>query len=261
MNWFHQLKAGVRHWLNVVDDHSIHSPFFFDFYNRVVRGATNESEFEEIEKMRLHLLTDTTVLADVDLGAGSHMLQENKRTLADIARVSLSPREVVEFYNRLIHYVDAHRIVELGSCLGITTLYLAQKENTEVFTFEGSRALANVSLTNYEYFDQKNIHLIEGNIDSTLPDFVQNPAKISFVLMDANHRYAPTMKYFSLLTRRLDEKSVVVVDDIHWSAEMEKAWEELCSHPLVYGSVDLFRCGILFFDPALNRQHFIWSLN
>jgi len=61
--------------------------------------------------------------------------------------------------------------------------------------------------------------------------------------------------------RRLDEKSVVVVDDIHWSVEMEKAWEELCRHPLVYGSVDLFRCGILFFDPALNRQHFIWSLN
>ena len=251
----------MRHWLNVVDEHSIHSPFFFDFYNRVVRGKSNESEFEEIEKIRFNLLTNTTALADVDLGAGSRALKGNTRTLADIARVSLSPREVVEFYSRLIHYVDAHRIVELGSCLGITTLYLAQKQNTQVFTFEGSRALANVSLTNYEYFDQKNIHLIEGNIDSTLPDFVQNPAKISFVLMDANHRYAPTIKYFSLLMRRLDEKSVVVVDDIHWSAEMEQAWGELRRHPLVYGSVDLFRFGILFFDPTLNRQHFIWSLN
>ena len=257
----HQLKAGFRHWLNVVDEHSIHSPFFFDFYKRVVHGKTSEKELDEIEKIRFHLLSDTTALSDVDLGAGSHTLQEKKRTLADIARISLSSREVVEFYYRLIHYVDAHRIVELGSCLGITTLYLAQKKNTEVFTFEGSPALANVSLTNYEYFDQKNIHLIEGNIDSTLPDFIQNPAKISFVLMDANHRYGPTMKYFFLLMRRLDEKSVVVVDDIHWSLEMEKAWAELCRHPLVYGSVDLFRCGILFFDPALNRQHFIWSLS
>jgi hypothetical protein len=29
---------------------------------------------------------------------------------------------------------------------------------------------------------------------------------------------------------------------------------------LVYGSIDLYRCGILFFDPALNKQHFILSL-
>jgi len=197
LNWLHQLKAGFRHWLNVVDEHSIHSPFFFDFYKRVVHGKTGKRELEEIEKIRFHLLSNNTALSDVDLGAGSHTLQENKRTLADIARISLSPREVAEFYYRLVHYVDAHRIVELGSCLGITTLYLAQKKNTEVFTFEASPALANVSLTNYEYFDQKNIHLIEGNIDSTLPDFIQNPAKISFVLMDANHRYGPTMKYSS----------------------------------------------------------------
>ena len=118
-----------------------------------------------------------------------------------------------------------------------------------------------MALTNFEYFDQKNIHLIEGNISSTFPEFLQDPAKVNFALMDANHQYAPTMKYFSLLMRRLDENSVVVVDDIHWSAEMETAWGELLLHPLVYGSVDLFRCGILFFDPSLNRQHFIWSLN
>jgi len=207
------------------------------------------------------VLPTRTVLPIADLGAGSLTLKGNKRTLADIARTSLSPKALVEFYSRMVQFSDAHRIVELGSCLGITTLYLAQKKNTQVFTFEGSPALANVSLTNYEYFDQKNIRLIEGNIDSTLPEFVQDPAKINFVLMDANHTYGPTLKYFSLLMRRLNEQSVVVVDDIHWSEQMETAWEELRHHPLVYGSVDLFRCGILFFDPALNRQHYVWSLN
>lgn len=196
-----------------------------------------------------------------DLGAGSLALKGSQRSLADIARTSVSPRELTELYARIIANMEAHRIVELGSCLGITTLYLAQKEGAQIFSFEGSAALANVALTNYEYFDQKNIRLIEGNINSTFPEFLQDPAKINFVLMDANHRYEPTMKYFFWLMRRLDENSVVVVDDIHWSEEMEKAWEELRTHPLVYGSIDLFRCGILFFDPSLNRQHFTWSLN
>jgi len=257
---FHQTKAFVRHWLNKVDDHSIHSPFFFDFYRKVVRARTEKDSFADVEKIRSNLLVDPTVVTLDDFGSGSSGLTGNKRTLADIARTSISPQHVAEFYVRLLHFINAKRIVELGSCLGITTLYLARKKNSEVFTFEGSPSLINVSLTHFEYFNQQNIRLIEGALDSTLPDFLQNPAKINFVLMDANHRYAPTMKYFSLLMRRLDEKSVLVIDDIHRSAEMEKAWEELHHHEIVYGSVDLFRCGILFFDPGLNRQHFTWSL-
>ena len=78
--------------------------------------------------------------------------------------------------------------------------------------------------------------------------------------MDANHLYDPTLRYYQLLTKRLYEKSVVVIDDIHRSPQMQKAWNEIKSDVLVYGSVDLYRCGILFFDPMLRKQHFIWSL-
>jgi hypothetical protein len=47
----------------------------------------------------------------------------------------------------------------------------------------------------------------------------------------------------------------MVVDDIHDNAGMEKAWTEIRNHGLVYVSVDLYRCGILFFDPSLTKQH------
>ena len=261
MTILHHVKAFVRHWLNEVDEHSIHSPFFFDFYRKVIRGKTDETLFAEIEKLRTYLQSNETLITAEDPGAGSSGPARGKRTIADIANTSISPKNLTELYTRIIGFINAKRMVELGSCLGVTTLYLARKNDSEVFTFEGNADLINVSLTNFEYFNQQNIHLIEGNLDSTLSDFLQNPAKINFVLMDANHRYAPTMKYFSMLVRRLDEKSIVVVDDIHWSPEMEKAWNELRKNELVYGSVDLFRCGILFFDPALNRQHYIWSLH
>ena len=75
--------------------------------------------------------------------------------------------------------------------------------------------------------------------------------------MDANHRYEPTIRYFELLLKKVHEKSVLIVDDIHHSCDMEKAWKEMQRHRLVYGSADLFRCGILFFDPSLNKQHVI----
>jgi predicted O-methyltransferase YrrM len=257
---YHQLKAYVKHWLTVVDQHSIHSPFFFDFYKKVIQNKDSHTRFAEIEKLRTNLLANPTELLIEDFGAGSKTLIGAKRKIADIAKTSLTPSAYARLYYNIIQFQEAKNVVELGTSLGITSLYLAQEELCQVTTFEGSHASANVALTNFEYFDKKNIELIEGEIQSTLSEFVQHPAKINFVLMDANHRYEPTLHYFELMMRRLDEKSIVVIDDIHWSKEMERAWDELRNSQLVYGSVDLFRCGILFFDPALNGQHFVWSL-
>ena len=257
---YHRLKAYIKHWLNVVDQHSIHSPFFFDFYTKVIKNQNGQSRFDEIEKLRAALLRDRSEITIEDFGAGSHKLKGAKRKLSDIASISLTPAKYARLYHDIIGYLEAKNVVELGTSLGITSLYLAKNKECAVTTFEGSHALANVALTNFEYFDKKNIELLEGDLTSTLPECRQHPTKINFVLMDAHHRYEPTLRYFNLLMRRLNEKSIVILDDIHWSEEMERAWNELRQSQLVYGSIDLFRCGILFFDPDLNRQHFVWSL-
>ncbi len=259
----HLLKSYLSHWLNKVDEHSIHSPFFYDFYVNVIRKSREAAEIKEIEKIRANLLENNSSIEMQDLGAGTSKVRNGNRTLADITKLSASPvrrSSLSSLYTHIIDYCAAKYIVELGTSIGLNALYLASKKDGQVFTFEGSKALANVALTHFEYFESKNIHLIEGNIDKTLPEFLQKTDKLNFVLMDANHRYEPTMRYFELLTRRLNEKSIVVVDDIHWSPEMESAWKQLYRHKLVYGSIDLYRCGILLFDPALNRQHFILSL-
>lgn len=163
-------------------------------------------------------------------------------------------------YLQIIKHIEANYVIELGTAMGLNTLYLASPKDVRVFTFEGRKSMIDIALTHFELFEKKNIKLIEGNIDQTLSVFLQSPEKIPFALIDANHRYEPTLRYFNQLVRRMNEKSVLVIDDIHWSAEMEKAWLELSRHELVYGSIDLYRCGILFFDPALNKQHFILSL-
>lgn len=242
-----------------MDEHSIHSPFFFDFYVNVIKASKQDEGHEPVEAIRTSLLENKTPIEMADLGAGSHRHNGNT-TIAQVAKVSLSSVRLSNLYERICHYNDSKYIVELGTAMGINTLYLANNNSKKVFTFEGSQSLINIALTHFELFDKQNIKLIEGNIDKTLPQFLQATDKINFVLMDANHRYEPTIRYFNQLVRRLNEKSIVVIDDIHWSEEMEKAWKELHKHELVYGSIDLYRCGILFFDPALNKQHFILSL-
>jgi predicted O-methyltransferase YrrM len=120
--------------------------------------------------------------------------------------------------------------------------------------------MVNIALTHFEAFEITNIKLVEGNIDQTLPDFLQLSEKIDFVFMDANHRFEPTLRYFNLLMKRMTPRGIIVMDDIYYSPEMTQAWNALRTHKVVYGSVDLFRMGILFFDPALNHQHYTWSV-
>lgn len=262
MSRYFQVKAFINHWLDAVEEHSLHSPFFFDLYDKLIK-SDSEEDFSEIENIRANLLKNETLINVNDLGSGSTVssLQGSKRKIADIAAVSLTPAHLAKLYFKICEYTEVRNVVELGTSMGLTTLYFSELPDCKVQTFEGSHALANIALTNFEYLDKKNIRLVEGDIANTLPRFLQdNLAKIGFALVDANHRYAPTIQYFEWLMKRFNEKSIMVIDDIHHSPEMERAWNELKKHYLVYGSVDLFRCGILFFEPGLNRQHFVWAL-
>jgi predicted O-methyltransferase YrrM len=257
---FHQVKSYINHWLHEVDEHSIHSPFFYDLYTRTVDNKKHREDIYLLQKLRTSLLDNDTVLSIEDMGSGGKKNPQVNRTIADLALHSVTPAQIALFYLDLLYYSKAKRVVELGTSLGLTSLYLAQKKDAMIYTFEGSHSIANAAITNFEWAEQKNIELIEGNIDNTLYRFLEQTQKVDFVLIDANHLYGPTMRYYQFLTKRLTEKSVVIIDDIHRSPEMEKAWREIKSDVLVYGSVDLYRCGILLFDPVLNKQHFVWSL-
>ncbi len=255
MSTFFRATKIVEHWLLEVDEHSIHSPFFFDFYNKVLKAKTAQ-DFSKLEKLQTDLLSNREkVLLDQPNS------KPKKKSLSEITKDFALPRQYSALYLRIIKYLKAKRIVEIGTSLGITTLYLAEQEAAQVYTFEANHALANIALTNFEYFEKKNVHLIEGKMDVTLSNFFQDTTKVNFAVIDCSVGHDLTLKFFNLLMRRLNEKSIVVINNIYRSKETEKAWTWLKVHELVYGSINLRECGILFFEPSLNKQHFIFSLN
>jgi predicted O-methyltransferase YrrM len=72
-------------------------------------------------------------------------------------------------------------------------------------------------------------------------------SNIDLLYIDGNHRYEPTIRYFEEAWPHLNEYSVVVFDDIHWSSEMEKAWHQVIKDPRITLSIDLFFIGLVFF--------------
>jgi predicted O-methyltransferase YrrM len=77
---------------------------------------------------------------------------------------------------------------------------------------------------------------------------------LGLVFVDGNHRKAPTLRYFEQLLAASNGQTVLVFDDIHWSAGMEEAWAEIMAHPAVTLSIDLFFIGIVWLNPDFKEK-------
>lgn len=193
-----------------------------------------------------------------DLGAGSKVTKSSKRAIASIVRNAEKSPVLAQLLFRLIDYTKPKTIIDLGTSLGLTTLYQASVDKTtQVVTFEGCPETAKIAIANFQKLNRKNITLIQGNIDSTLPEALTKVEKIDFAFFDANHRYEPTIRYFKECLKKSHEESLFVFDDIHWSKEMEKAWEEIKNHNEVTITIDLFFIGLVFFRKKQPKQNFI----
>ncbi len=144
---YQQVKSYINHWLLEVDEHSIHSPFFYDLYTRTVDNKKNREDIYILQKLRTSLLDNDTVLAIDDLGSGGKKNPQVNRTIAELALNSVTPPQIALFYLDLLYYSKGKRVVELGTSLGLTSLYLAQKKDAMVYTFEGSHSIANAAIT------------------------------------------------------------------------------------------------------------------
>ena len=242
-----------KYWLNKVSHHSLHSPFFFGFYHQVI--AQKKILNPEIESIRKDLKKDESLIRMNDLGAGSLVSSSKNRSIATIARHGMSSPRFSSFLSCLIDFTQSKNIIELGTSLGINSLYMSQNPNVKLYTFEGDQRLVNLAHENFSKLNRKNIRIVEGNIDHTLSTFLTTCGQVDLAYIDANHRYTPTINYFKQILAYCDKSSIIVFDDIHWSLEMKRAWIEILSNKQVTASIDLFDAGIVFFEPNLSGFH------
>lgn len=236
---------------------SIHSPFISELCHQCIRSSQTYYAFRQIEQLRKSLYKNQQAIQVNDLGAGSRKNFHNERKISKIARHSISSRKTSQLLFKLINKFQPSSVLELGTSLGINTLYLAKALHTaQIITLEGCSNIAQVARQNFAKGGCTHIELLEGDIDHTLPTALDKIASLDFVFFDANHRYAPTIQYFELCLRKAHKKSIFVFDDIYWSSEMQQAWAEIKAHPQVTLSLDLFQVGLVFFESGLKPQHF-----
>ena len=238
--------------------HGTHSPFIFHFITKVLNDRKRYPEYDTVEDLRSRLLNDKTMLTIEDLGAGSAVSKTNQRTIGDIAKNSAKSGKIGQLLFRIVKEYQPPTILELGTSLGITTSYLSlAKPGAQLITMEGAHEVAEAARKNFRDAGIKNVHVEEGNFDTTLTAVLGRLSSVGLAFIDGNHRREPTERYFLELLPGINNDSILIFDDIHWSREMESAWATIRAHPLVRCSIDLFFTGLVFFRQEFReKQHF-----
>jgi predicted O-methyltransferase YrrM len=212
-----------------------------------------------VQKLKKQLELDQRLLQVTDFGAGSKF--PGRKSIAQLAKTSHQPK-VSKLLCSIVDYYQPKLIVELGTSLGLSALHMAAAApDTDILTIEGCPYISKVAKENFQRLGFHNIQLVVGEIGEKLNQAIAGLEKIDLLFVDANHRYEPTLDYFSRCSSKFHSDSLVVIDDIHWSDSMEQAWKKIQSFESVTMTVDLFYAGVVFFKRDFTKQHFVLPLN
>ena len=237
--------------------HGIHSPFVYELLDKVIYDKTAYLEYETVGRIRKELLSRTDEIEITDLGAGSTVNKSNKRKVADIAKNSAKGGKWGELLFRLSKRFEPETMIELGTSLGIGSLYQSLgNPNGKLTTFEGCPNTAAIARNQFQKA-KVNPTIIEGNFDHTLKPFLNSIEKLDWAFIDGNHQKEPTIRYFEQCLEKCHNDSVLLFDDIYWSKGMADAWENIKAHERVNVTLDLFQVGIVFLRREQPKQHFV----
>ncbi len=248
----------LKHRLNAKTRHGVHSPFAYRLIDRIIYDFRAKSVYDEIETLRKVLLKDEREISITDLGAGSHVNNNKKKQIRALAKNALKSASLAQLIHRLAADANPRTIIELGTCLGITTAYLAKAAPTSrVISIEGCPETAAIARENLQKLNVQNAELLVGNFDELLPRVISEIPELDFVFIDGNHRKEATLNYFEWCLPRLGQNSIMIFDDIYWSRGMKEAWLKIKAHPQVTVTIDLFWIGLVFVHKGQAKEDFL----
>jgi len=197
------VKDYLQHRLLAQNRHGLHSPFVYTLLDEVIYDFRAHKVYIEIENKK-------------------RALQPNSR------RKGNRPKTDQLIY-RLAKRLSPAGIVEIGTGMGISKLYLA-------------KAAPQASLVSLEH-------------DGSLKHSTAKLQAADFVFVNY---YNPDnlLNCFELLLPKLNHDSVVVINNSYAHPAAKQNWQHIKANPQVTVTVDLFWLQLAFFRKGQAKEHF-----
>jgi predicted O-methyltransferase YrrM len=253
-----QIKSYIKFLWHSKNEHAVHSPFVFTLLTKCFYDKKFKPEYSILENYKNELLQNKNTIEITDFGAGSRVFKSNTRQIAQIAKTAgISPRRAQLLY-RIVNYFQPKNILEIGTSLGLATSALSLgNPKALITTLEGCPNTMNQCQLQLQKFNINNVNCITTEFTNYFKSFDFRLSTFDFIYFDGNHSKKATLDYFELLLPTITNETLWIFDDIHWSADMEEAWQIIRKHPKVSVSIDTFQWGLVFFRYEQPKQHFI----
>ena len=252
------IKSYLNFLWNSKNEHGVHSPFVFNLVTKCFYDKKQYPEYSILKNYRNSLLQNKNTIEVTDFGAGSRVFKSNTRAINQIARNAGISKRRAELLFRITNYFQSESILEIGTSLGLaTSALLLGNVKSKISTIEGCYNTLYVAQKQFEEFGFKNITSINTEFSSYLKNYQLAIINYQLIYFDGNHSKEATLEYFELLLPTINNETVWIFDDIHWSPAMEAAWEIIKNNPKVTVTIDTFQWGIVFFRTEQPKEHFV----
>jgi predicted O-methyltransferase YrrM len=260
----HIVKAYIKFLWHSKNQHGVHSPFVYSlvtkcFYDTKTKPDPSDSEqakqYKILKAYRNDLLRNKNTIEVTDFGAGSRVFKSNTRQISKIAQTAGITPKRAELLYRIVNYFKPDYVMEIGTSLGLATSALSLGNmNAKIITLEGCPQTSGQAQLQFEKYNFKNVTSVVTEFETYFKDF--RLSTFDLIYFDGNHSKKATLEYFELLLPTITNETVWIFDDIHWSADMEDAWEIIKTHPKVTVTIDTFQWGLVFFRYEQEKEHF-----
>ena len=250
---FIRFRARARH----RQGRGVHPPFAHQFIREVVFGKDLPG-LEGIEDLRGILRGNRKTLKVSDLGAGSRQGPGELRSIRKLVKYSAVNAKKGRLLARIARHLQFPVMIELGTGTGISSLYLGMScPQAKVLSCEGSPAIAALARQNIRQLGVSNIEVCDDVFLEWLPRVLNQSAGELFVFLDGDHRGERLLQYCNMIIDSGLSRAVIVLDDIHWSGDMNLAWKTLLKRSEISLSLELYNTGIIFYGYDIQKSHFV----
>lgn len=252
-----EIKSYLHFLWNSKNEHGVHSPFVFSLVTKCFYDKKNKPEYTLLKDYRKALLENKNTINVTDFGAGSRVFKSNKRQISRIAQTAGISSKRAELLFRITQYFQSKSILEIGTSLGLATSALALgNPKAKIITLEGCPATSKIAKDQFQQFNFNEIESITSQFESFLNADNLCLKNFDLIYFDGNHSKKATLTYFEQLLPTVNNETLWIFDDIHWSKDMEEAWEQIKEHPKVRVTIDTFQWGFVFFRQEQAKEHF-----
>jgi len=226
----------------------INDEFVKDFRKHILKNKIPSEVYKRIENIRHSQYSNYEIIDGADFGAGTRA-GNKKRTIAGFAKNAVISGRQGKILFKMVNHYQPDLVVELGTGLGIGTLYMALgNPQAKLITIEGNKKLASVAANIFTGEGINTIKLINGKFDEVLTGIINSVSSKTMVFIDGNHTFDATLRYYKTFAEKTRFNGIIIIDDINWSREMMDAWQVIkkSGDSLIY--IDLFYFGIVFIN-------------